>query len=215
MYSILKKSPIIVIYRNVPLEITIPYTQAVLAGGITAFEVALNTPHALEQIRLMKREFGGQITIGAGTATDLRLCHDALSAGASFLLSPGSNPEVLRFCGQNHIRFMPGVMTPSDVELCVNHGFHVLKLFPAGDLPAGYIKSLKGPFDTTDYVAVGGVKADNIASFLGSGFIGVGIGSNLVPKEVMERKDWAAATTHIINLVNSIPAFPGQEYKTK
>lgn len=212
MYSILKKSPIIVIYRNVPLEITIPYTQAVLSGGITAFEVALNTPHALEQIRLMKREFGEQITIGAGTATDLRLCHDALSAGASFLLSPGSNPEVLRFCSQNQIRFMPGVMTPSDVELCVNHGFHVLKLFPAGDLPAGYIKSLKGPFDTTDYVAVGGVKADNITGFLASGFIGVGIGSNLVPKEVMERKDWAAATTHIIKLVSSIS---GQENKTK
>lgn len=205
MYTILRKSPIIVIYRNVPMEITIPYTQAILSGGITTFEVALNTPHALEQIRLMKREFGDQITIGAGTATNLRLCHEALSAGASFLLSPGSNPEVLRFCAQNNIPFLPGVMTPSDVELCVNHGFHVLKLFPAGDLPTGYIKSLKGPFDNTDYVAVGGVKADNIVNFLNSGFIGVGIGSNLVPKEIIDRKDWVAATTHITELIRSIP----------
>jgi 2-dehydro-3-deoxyphosphogluconate aldolase/(4S)-4-hydroxy-2-oxoglutarate aldolase len=96
-------------------------------------------------------------------------------------------------------------MTPSDVELCVNHGFHVLKLFPAGDLPTGYIKSLKGPFDNTDYVAVGGVKADNIVNFLNSGFIGVGIGSNLVPKEIIDRKDWAAATAYITELIRSIP----------
>lgn len=205
MKTIVSQSPILAIFRNLPLEITVPYTQALLAGGITGFEVALNTPYALEQIELLRTHFDGKIKVGAGTVTNLRLCHSALSAGASFFLSPGSNPQVLQFCAENKVPFMPGVMTPSDVELCVNYGFHILKLFPAGDLPPGYIKSLKGPFDGTDYVAVGGVTSENIAQFFRSGFVGVGMGGSLVPKALIDTGDWESVTKAVAKLVGKIP----------
>ena len=62
----------------------------------------------------------------------------------------------------------------SDVAMCVNHGYHTMKLFPAGDMPMSYIKSLKGPFDDTEYVAIGGVSADNIEEFFRRGYLGAG-----------------------------------------
>ena len=108
----------------------------------------------------------------------------------------------LEFCRKNNIPLLPGVLTPTDVAVCLEYGYSIMKLFPAGDMPASYIKSLKGPFDGTEYVAVGGVKTDNIRSFFEQGFIGVGIGSNLVPKEYVAAGAWEKAAEHIRKIVS-------------
>ena len=79
-----------------------------------------------------------------------------------------------------------------------------MKLFPAGDLPENYIKSLKGPFDGTEYVAVGGVNAGNIGNFFERGFIGVGMGQNMVPREYVEKKQWEEASAYVRGLVQGI-----------
>lgn len=198
MIEIVKHSPVMAILRHLPLAQTASYVNAALQGGVRAFEVAMNTPHALEQIRLIRQLFSQvDIRVGAGTALTPGHCRAAMDAGAQFLLSPASDARVLQYCRDNHIPFLPGVMTPSDVALCVNYGFRVLKLFPASDLPKGYIKSLKGPFDTTEYVAVGGVSPENIRSFFETGFAGVGIGSNLIPRDLLETQQWEAAAETI------------------
>ena len=79
-----------------------------------------------------------------------------------------------------------------------------MKLFPAGDFPMKYIRSLKGPFDGTEYVAVGGVNLDNARDFIENGFAGVGIGSNLMPKEFIQNKDWERAAKYIADRMKSI-----------
>ena len=90
------------------------------------------------------------------------------------------------------------------MDTCLKYGFSTLKLFPAGDLPEGYIKSLKGPFDQTDYVAVGGVNPKNIRSFFDRGFVGAGIGSNLIPKELAAKDAWDEAKAYVAAMVQSI-----------
>jgi 2-dehydro-3-deoxyphosphogluconate aldolase/(4S)-4-hydroxy-2-oxoglutarate aldolase len=92
-------------------------------------------------------------------------------------------------------------MTPTDVSVCVRNGFRFLKLFPAGDLPSGYVKSLKGPFSDTNYVAVGGVSGANVRTFLSGGFSGVGIGSSLIPKELIDGNLWDAARERVSRIV--------------
>ena len=99
---------------------------------------------------------------------------------------------------------MPGVMTPTDVALCLSYGYDTMKLFPAGDLPMGYIKSLKGPFSGTEYVAVGGVGPANIQQFFDAGFIGVGIGSSLAPKNLVQEGRWDEVTQYVATLVKEI-----------
>ena len=71
-------------------------------------------------------------------------------------------------------------------------------------MPKGYIKSLKGPLDNTDYVAIGGVNKDNLADFFAQGYIGVGLGSNLLPKEAVAKRDWEAASKYVKELLKSI-----------
>lgn len=92
---------------------------------------------------------------------------------------------------------LPGVFTATDVETCLEYGYDTLKMFPAGDMPLGYIKSLKGPFDGTDYVAVGGVGLENVKDFLAAGYIGAGIGSNLITKEMIAEGNWKGAEERV------------------
>ena len=88
-------------------------------------------------------------------------------------------------------------MTPSEVGICQRYGFKVLKLFPAGELPLRYVKTIKGPFDGTDYVAIGGVGSSNWKEFMENGYLGVGIGSSLIPKGLRETKSWREITDFV------------------
>ena len=168
------------------------------------FEVALNSPGALSQIERLKKHFGDSVKIGAGTAITVERARAALDAGAEFLLSPSTDEDVLRYCANNGVPMLPGVLTPSDVTLCMRYGFYTLKLFPAASMPMNYVKNLKGPLDGTEYVAIGGVNKDNMADFLKSGYIGVGLGSNIMPKDAVGDRDFESASEYVRFLMNII-----------
>ncbi|MBR3934056.1 MAG: bifunctional 4-hydroxy-2-oxoglutarate aldolase/2-dehydro-3-deoxy-phosphogluconate aldolase [Clostridia bacterium] len=204
MKQIVLENPLLAILRNVPDEKLIDYAKAIVNGGVKFFEVALNSKNALGQISKLKEYFGNKIILGAGTAITIDRAKAAIDAGASFLLSPSTDSEVLKYCQKDNIPILPGALTPSDVAECVRHGLKVIKLFPAGDMPKGYIKSLKGPFDDTDYVAIGGVNAENAADFIKQGYIGVGLGSAIIPKEYVLNNEWDKASRYIENLVNNL-----------
>lgn len=202
MRTIIQHNSIIAILRNIPLDKTLNYVETVISGGIRTFEVALNSPNALQQIELLKKNFGTTTYVGAGTAITIDKAKGAIEAGADFLLSPSSDQDVLKYCSEKNIRLLPGVFTPSDVSKCLYYGYDLLKLFPAGDLPMGYIKSLKGPLDQTDYVAVGGIKKENVADFIKMGFLGVGVGSNLIPNEYVITNNWVKAEESVRQFVS-------------
>ena len=202
--KVVLENPLLAIMRNVPEEKTIPYAEAIVKGGVKFFEVAMNSPAACEQIRTLRAHFPDDVYIGAGTAITLERADAALNAGAQFLLTPSTDRDVVLYCEKNGIPMMPGVMTPTDVSFCYQHGFTTLKLFPAGDLPAGYIKSLKGPLDGTEYVAIGGVTPDNIADFFRRGFIGVGLGSAILPKQYVAEDRWEEGTSYVADLIRRI-----------
>lgn len=207
MEKLLRENPIIAIMRNIPDNIATDYIDCISAGGIKCFEIALNSPNAFQQIELARKHCSQDIMIGAGTVLNAEQARRALDAGASFLLSPSVNSEVLDYCSRKKVRLLPGVMSPTDVSICLLYGFHILKLFPAAELPPNYIKSLKGPFQNTEYVAVGGVDTRNLVQFFQNGFIGVGIGSNLVSGEKLQNRQWEQITRDIQDLV----AFAGKE----
>lgn len=204
MKQLIIENPIISIMRNVALEVTTDYIQSVYEGGIKAFEIALNSQDALSQIKLARKTFSNNIRLGAGTVLTVELAKKAIDAGAEFLLSPSTNPDVLEYCAVNNIKILPGVMTPTDVSISLQYGFSVMKLFPASDLPTGYLKSLKGPFDQTEYIAVGGVSPTNIKSFFQQGYLGVGIGNSLVSSEHLSNHRWESITASIKNIVRSL-----------
>ncbi len=206
MKPIVETNPLLAVMRKVPLERTLDYAQAVYDAGVKFFEVALNSPDGLKQIAMLAKHFDGKAMVGAGTAISADLARSALDAGAMFLLAPSSPVDVLELCADGQVYFLPGVLTPSDINMCISFGFTTLKMFPAGDMPMGYVKSLQGPFDQTNYIAMGGVTPDNAAEFIRAGYIGVGLGSNLVPKELAEQGKWQEVTKRIASLLQSVQA---------
>ena len=204
MKHILENNRICAIMRGVPLGKTLDYADAVYRGGVRMFEVAMNSGDAARQIELMRKHFGDNAYVGAGTVISAKRCEAAREAGAQFFLTPSATTGTMEFCRRYDIPLLPGVLTPTDVAVCLEYGYTIMKLFPAGDLPENYIKSLKGPFDGTEYVAVGGVNAGNIGSFFERGFIGVGMGQNMVPREYVEKKQWEEASAYVRGLVQGI-----------
>ena len=162
-YDLVSKHPLLAILRNVPLEKTIDYAEAAVQGGAPFFEVALNSPHALEQITMLRTHFGDRCTVGAGTAITVERCKAALDAGAQFLLTPGTPLDVFSYCAENDIALLPG----------------------------HYVKDLQGPFDGTNYMAIGGVSPANIREFFDAGCISVGLASSLMPKDAVAANDFS------------------------
>ena len=204
MREAVEKNPILAILRNVKADILVDYVKAIIDGGVRFFEVALNTKDAIEQIKTLKGAFGSDILVGAGTAINVGRAKAAIKAGADFLLAPSTDEPVLKYCKKHGIAMLPGVLTPTDVSLSLKYGFDTLKLFPAGDMPKGYVKSLNGPFDNTAYIAIGNVNNENAVEFLNAGCIGIGLGSKLAPKEAVESRDWKTVTEHVKALYKKV-----------
>lgn len=209
MREIVLQKKVLAILRNVPLGQASDYVSSVIRGGVDFFEVALNSRDAIEEIHLLRETFGDRAYIGAGTVISVELAKEAVAAGARFLLAPSVHEDVLCYCAEQGIELLPGVMTPSDVSLCLRYGFKTMKLFPAGSMPMGYIKALRGPFDGTEYVAIGGVDATNVEAFLRDGYAAVGIGSALCPRELVQSGDWAGCSAHIEKIMTCIQSVKG------
>ncbi|MVO98452.1 bifunctional 4-hydroxy-2-oxoglutarate aldolase/2-dehydro-3-deoxy-phosphogluconate aldolase [Paenibacillus lutrae] len=175
----LERTRIIAILRGVKPEAITRTAQALLAGGVTVMEVTLNSAGALDMIRELQQTVGSRMYIGAGTVLDLQDAHDALDAGAAFLVTPNTDEEVIRFAVQQNIPVFPGAMTPTEIVKAWKAGAHAVKIFPSTGLGLPYIRELMGPLNAVPMVAVGGVTARNVADFLGAGCCAVGIGSSI------------------------------------
>lgn len=204
MKNIIKQHPVIAILRNVADQDVSDYIKCLYDGGLRAFEISFSHPGAAKQIENARKYLPADALIGAGTILtpeDVRL---ATESGADFLLSPSANTGVLSLCAREHLKFLPGAFTPTDVSLCIEYGFRTIKLFPAGDLPLSYRKSLSGPFPNTEFVAVGGVTPQNTLNYLRAGYVGVGIGSSLCDQTLFTAKNWPAITVSIQNFLDSL-----------
>ncbi|KUO72015.1 MAG: 2-dehydro-3-deoxy-6-phosphogalactonate aldolase [Clostridia bacterium BRH_c25] len=176
---------LIAIIRNVSPDYIMDIASVIKTAGIGAVEVSLSEPErgfaCIE--RLKKQYCDDDFAIGAGTVSKKSEIDKLSALGVTYILTPGYDEEIVSYALRKKIDILPGVLTPSDVQKAVNQGIILLKLFPANAFDMGYIKSLKGPFPQTDYIAVGGVNKNNAAEFLKAGFKGIAAGSNLVPQD--------------------------------
>jgi len=176
--GILKSAPIIAILRGVTLETVESAAEALLAGGIRFVEVTLNSPDALRSIELLAQRFSAEeLIIGAGTVTTAPQAAQVAIAGGKYIISPNTNPAVIRKTKELGLVSIPGFYTPTEAFTAVEAGADYLKCFPVRNLGESYIKDLKAVL-TKPIIAVGGVDLNNMAVFL-KVCAGVGIGSNL------------------------------------
>lgn len=199
LLSLVRKHHIIVALRGIPGEGMVATAQALWAGGVRMLEVTFDqrSPDCLKEtpaaIAAIREELGDKLLVGAGTVLTPAQAQAAVKAGASYLLSPSYDPQVLSTAQSLGVELIPGVFTPSEAVAAHNAGAALVKLFPAGALGLAYIKNLSGPLGHIPLLPMGGVDLDNLEEFLSQPNVaGVGMGSAIAKPALVKAGDFDA-----------------------
>ena len=183
--------PVVVLEK---VEDAVPTAKAMAAGGVDTMEITFRTACAPQCIQAVA-ENCPDVLVGAGTIVNLEQCKLAVEMGAKFIVSPGFDEEVVRWCVENGIAVCPGCVTPTEIMAAMKCGLGLVKFFPAnvyGGLKA--LKNLAAPFGTMKFLPTGGVNNDNIKEFIDTPFIHAVGGSWVCPKADIAAGNWEKIT---------------------
>ncbi len=184
-----------------------PLAKALIDGGLPCAEVTFRTDAAEDSIRIMAREFPDML-VGAGTVLTTEQVDRAVAAGAKFIVSPGLNPKIVRYCVEKGITITPGCTNPSDIEQAIECGLEVVKFFPAeasGGLEM--IKAMSAPYTKMKFMPTGGINAKNLTTYLDFNKIIACGGSWMVNNDLIKSGDFDAITALTRNAVTSMLGF--------
>lgn len=198
----LQREKIVAIIRGIDAGAGDATAQALSDGGIVFLEVTLNTDGALGMISRFREQHGHKMRIGAGTVLDLGQAKEAVAAGAEYIISPNLDEEVVYYGVEQGVEVWPGTMTPTEIVRAYKAGASAVKVFPMGSLGIGYLKEIRAPLGHIPMVATGGVNLQNIRSVLDAGAIAVGLGGNLVDKQLVKDGKFGALAELARSYVN-------------
>lgn len=189
--NIIKENKIIAIIRGINYDKIVRTAEALYAGGIFLVEVTFNqsssngNKETFDAIEAISVNLGDKICVGAGTVMTVEQVELAVKAGAKYIISPNFDKEVVAKTLELGVVSMPGVITPSEITDAYKAGASFVKIFPAGNFGPDYIKSIKSPISHIPMLAVGGIDLNNIKEYMNTGIDGVGLGSSLVDKRII------------------------------
>ena len=195
--------PIAVIERA---DDAVPVAEALMAGGLDIIEVTFRTADAEKAIQRIVKALPDML-VGAGTILSVDQVQRAVDAGAKFGVSPGLNDRVLTRTLEIGLPFIPGVLTPSEVERALERGLKLLKLFPAEQAGGlNYLKALAGPYEHTGvkFIPLGGINLTNASDYLALPIVGAIGGSWLVDKRVISARNWKEITVRAQEAVKTL-----------
>jgi 2-dehydro-3-deoxyphosphogluconate aldolase/(4S)-4-hydroxy-2-oxoglutarate aldolase len=190
----IKAGGVVAIMRAKSSDQLLGAAKAVLAGGVTAIEVTMTTPGALDVVRLATSQFGKEVLFGVGSVLDAETARAAILAGAQFVVCPTLKVATIEMCHRYSIPVVPGAYTPTEILSAWEAGANAVKVFPASAGGPAYLKAIKGPLPQISLTAVGGVTVDNAADFVRAGADFVGVGGELVNQKLLDVSDFAQIT---------------------
>ena len=177
---------------------------ALRRGGITALEVTMTVPGAVEIIRTMARDKKPGVLIGAGTVLDAGMASDVIAAGADFVVSPVMDTDMVQACREAEVLVVPGAFTPTEIVAAWRAGADIVKVFPATSLGPQFFRDLHGPLPHIRLMPTGGVTLENAREFLAAGACCVGIGTALLDRKTIDADDWKGLASRARRLVESL-----------
>lgn len=172
---------VVAIARRLTVDTAPPVADALVAGGVLAFEITLNEPvvGALRAIESVA-DRAPAVAIGAGTVLSIETARLAIEAGATFLVMPHTDPGVVAWAADRGVPTLPGAFTPTEVLTAWRAGAAAVKLFPASVAGPAFVRECHGPFPDIPLVPSGGVTAESAGDFIRAGAVAVGVGSWLI-----------------------------------
>ncbi len=196
---------VIAVLRAPTSEAAVAAAEALIAGGVTAIEVTYSTPGAAPAIARIAQDFPEAI-VGAGTLRRRPQVTEAAAAGARFLVSPGTVPDLVQAMLDTGVTTFSGALTPSEVMNAADLDVDAVKVFPGSLVGPGYLRALRGPFPELRLIPTGGVSADNVGDWLDAGAFAVGAGSELCSTADMTAGDWSGITAKAKRFTRALAA---------
>ena len=195
-----KERKIVAIVRGLAPEYLVRLGHAFEEGGIGLMEVTYNqrAPETWKDtaagIEAVGKEFGDRLLVGAGTVITLEQVRMTYNAGGHYLVTPTTQPEIIRAGKALGLGLYPGAFTPTEILAAYEAGADAVKVFPAGNMGPGYIKAVSAPLSHIPLMAVGGVNEKNAGDYMRAGCVGLGVGGNLVNKDWIQNGEWGKIT---------------------
>jgi len=196
----IEKNKVIVIVCGVEKEKLIPMCQAIYDGGLRLIECTYDASGKISDeeiagnIKMLAEYFEGKMLVGAGTVLTEKQVELTKKAGGKFIISPDTNPDIIKKTKEEELVSIPGALTPSEITQANRSGADFVKIFPMDMMGVKYIKDLKAPLSHVKLLAVGGVTADNMKDYLDAGASGIGIGSGVVNKKLISENNFEEIT---------------------
>ena len=196
----IQKEKIIVIIRNVQKNKLRRLCEALYDGGIRLIECTYDASGKISDeenaanIEMLVNHFEKNMVVGAGTVIAERQVELTKKAGGKFIISPDTNADIIRKTKELGLVSIPGALTPTEICAASRFGADFVKVFPVGAIGCNYIKDVKAPLSNVKLLAVGGVDLDNMQGFFNAGASGIGIGSAIINKRMLEEGDLEAIT---------------------
>ena len=193
--------PIIVIDDS---KKALPLAETLFNSGVTCAEITLRTDAALESLKIFSQF--NKFTLGVGTITNIEQLHDAINAGAEFIVSPGFDESLSTESSKNNILYIPGCVTPSEIQKAINNSIQLLKFFPSESF--GGIKTLKAlsaPYSNISFIPTGGIKINNIGKYLNLNCVSACGMTEIVDRKLIINSDFdtiARLSKEVINKIS-------------
>ena len=181
----------------------LPLAKTLFNSGITCAEITLRTDAAIKSLQIFSQF--NKLTLGAGTVTNIEQLHKAKSAGAEFIVSPGFDETLAIESLNNNILYIPGCVTPSEIQKAINHSIHLLKFFPSESF--GGIKTLKAlsaPYSNISFIPTGGIKINNIGNYLNLNCVSACGMTEIVDRKLIINSDFDTIARLCKKVVNEI-----------
>jgi 2-dehydro-3-deoxyphosphogluconate aldolase / (4S)-4-hydroxy-2-oxoglutarate aldolase len=184
--DVIRRSGLIPVLRTSSADDALTIAEELQRAGVTAMEIPLTVPGALEVIAELASRFGQQVLVGAGTVLDPTAAGACLAAGGRFIVSPSLERDVVAYCNDAEVAVLPGALTPTEIRSAVRAGADMVKIFPCGALGGpSYVRAIKAPLPHIELVPSGGVSLETAAAFVKAGAAALGVGGDLVDIEAL------------------------------
>ncbi len=198
------ETKLIVVLRYIPMEAVDGVAKALRRGGIRVLEVALNTPRALDQLRLLR---GYDFCLGAGTALDEQTARAAIDAGVEFLFSPIRSSFFLPLCRERGVVAIPGGLTPTEIYTLHAEGAEFIKIFPGSLGGPEYVREILAPCESLKLVPAGGVNLQTLEAFLEAGAAAVAVGTEVADPHLAGERDFTEIANRAAQFTEKIASF--------
>jgi len=205
-WELYKKAPIVGIVRGVSMDVMRDIAYSYLKAGLHTIEITMNTPGATEMISNLRREFQ-DLNVGAGTVCNMKDYNKAVEAGSQFIVTPIIDEAVIKTAVDQEIPIFPGAYSPTEIYKAWSLGASAVKIFPATQLGVQFIKDISAPLNEIKLLPTGGVSLENIKSFFEAGAVGVGMGSSLFHKKLIQERNFEGLAAYFAKIKAEVKGF--------